>query len=123
MPSMEELVAIKDRAETEYLSRPGVTGIDVGYKVVGGVQTDEVAIRVHVKKKKASVPKAQMVPAQIDGVATDVLERDYELQVVREQLDVSAQADTNHYATLEGGVSMGRSGRSSSTRHPASVPP
>lgn len=109
MPSIEELVAIKDRVEAEYLSRPGVTGIDVGYKVVGGVQTDEVAIRVHVKQKKASVPKAQLVPGQIDGVVTDVLQRDYELQVVREPLDFSAQADTNHYATLEGGVSMGPS--------------
>ncbi|WP_156138642.1 chymotrypsin family serine protease [Microbacterium mangrovi] len=109
MPSIEELVAIKDRAEAEYLSRPGVTGIDVGYKYVGGEQTDEVAIRVHVKQKKATVAKAQLVPAQIDGVVTDVLQRDYQLQVASEPLDFSAQADTNHYATLEGGVSMGPS--------------
>lgn len=109
MPSIAELVAIKERVEAEYLARPGVTGIDVGYKVVGGVQTDEVAIRVHVEKKKASVPKAQLVPATIDGAVTDVLERTYELQVVREPLDFSAQADTTHYATLQGGISIGPS--------------
>ncbi|WP_421742650.1 hypothetical protein [Cellulomonas sp.] len=109
MPSIAELVAIKERVEAEYLARPGVTGIDVGYKVVGGVQTDEVAIRVHVAKKKASVPKAQLVPASIDGAVTDVLERTYELQVVREPMDFSAQADTTHYATLQGGISMGPS--------------
>lgn len=109
MSSIAELVAIKERVEEEYLARPGVTGIDVGYKVVGGVQTDEVAIRVHVEKKKASVPKAQRVPASIDGVVTDVLERTYELQVVRTPLSVSAQADTTHYATLQGGISIGPS--------------
>ena len=86
-----------------------MTGIDVGYKVVGGVQTEEVAIRVHVEKKKATVPKAQAVPAEIDGVVTDVLERKYELQVVRTPLNVAAQADTTHYATLQGGISIGPS--------------
>ncbi|WP_421735611.1 hypothetical protein [Cellulomonas sp.] len=109
MPSIAELVTIKERVEAEYLARPGVTGIDVGYKVVGGVQTDEVAIRVHVEKKKASVPKAQLVPATIDGAVTDVLERNYQLQVVREPMDFSAQADTTHYATLQGGISIGPS--------------
>ena len=109
MSSIAELVAIKERVEAEYLARPGVTGIDVGYKVVGGVQTDEVAIRVHVEKKKDSVPKAQRVPASIDGAVTDVLERKYELQVVSRPLDFSAQADTTHYATLQGGISIGPS--------------
>ena len=110
MPSMQELIAIKERVEGEFLDRPGVTGVDVGYKVVGGVQTDEIAIRVHVKQKKASVPKAQAVPKEIDGVVTDVLQRDYELQVVSEKVaDFTVQADTTHYSTLEGGISMGPS--------------
>ena len=109
MSSIAELVAIKERVEAEYLARPGVNGIDVGYKVVGGVQTEEVAIRVHVEKKKASVPKAQAVPAAIDGVVTDVLERTYELQVVRTPMNVGIQADTTHYASLQGGISIGPS--------------
>lgn len=109
MPSISELVAIKQSVEAEYLRRPGVTGIDVGYKEVGGVQTEQVAIRVHVRKKRDRVPEAQAVPAEIDGVVTDVVERTYELQVVREQADVAVQADTTHYSTLEGGISMGPS--------------
>ena len=109
MPSIAELVAIKERVEAEYLARPGVTGFDVGYKVVGGVQTEEVAIRVHVEKKRDGVPKDQRVPASIDGAVTDVLERRYELQVVRTPLDLSVQADTTHYATLQGGISIGPS--------------
>jgi len=109
MPSIPELVAIKESVEGELLARPGVTGVDVGYKVVGGEQTDEVAIRVHVEEKKADVPETERVPEAIDGVVTDVLERRYELQVAREPLNVAAQADTTHYATLQGGISMGPS--------------
>ena len=109
MPSVEELIAIKHQVEAQYLGRPGVTGIDVGYKVVGGQRTDEVAIRVHVSRKTDDVPADQRVPADIDGAVTDVLERNYEPQVASAELDVSLQADTTHYATLQGGVSMGPS--------------
>lgn len=109
MPSVDELIAIKRQVEQDYLERPGVTGIDVGYKEVGGVRTDQVSIRVHVRQKTTSVPEADRVPAEIDGVVTDVLERAYELQVVSRQLDVSAQADTTHYPSLQGGISMGPS--------------
>lgn len=48
-------------------------------------------------------------PTEIDGIPTDVLERSYELQIESEALDASAQADTVHYPTLVGGVSMGPS--------------
>ncbi|WP_051265073.1 chymotrypsin family serine protease [Nakamurella lactea] len=110
MSTLDELIAIKQQVEQQYLGRPGVTGVDVGYKVVGGVQTDQLAIRVHVEEKKTRVPAAEKVPAEIDGVVTDVLERAYQLQVVSEPLDVGVQAvDTNHYPTLQGGISMGPS--------------
>lgn len=110
MSTLDELIAIKHRVEQEYLGRPGVTGIDVGYKEVDGVRTDQIAIRVHVEQKKSKVPAAERVPKEIEGVVTDVLERRYELQVVSAPLDVGLQAvDTNHYPTLQGGISMGPS--------------
>ncbi len=109
MPTFEEVVARKQEVEQHYLALPGVTGIDVGFKEVGGRTTAELSIRVHVAQKKDRVPAAERVPADIDGIVTDVLERNYELQVVSHQLDVSAQADTTHYAALEGGISMGPS--------------
>jgi len=110
MPSMDELVSIKERVEAQFLGAPGVTGIDVGYKEVGGQLTDQVAIRVHVAHKTDSVPDDQRVPAEIDGAVTDVLERRYEPQVLNQQVaTVTPQADTTHYTTLEGGISMGPS--------------
>ncbi len=109
MASTEDLLAIKATVEARYLAQPGVTGIDVGYKFVGGVKTDEVAIRIHVASKRRSVPKAQLVPAEIDGAVTDVLERTYELQVAQRDVGVGLLADTVHYTTLEGGISIGPS--------------
>ncbi len=109
MPSVDELIAVKQQVEARFLGQPGVTGVDVGYKEVGGRLTDQVAIRVHVETKRDDVPEDQRVPAEIDGAVTDVLERRYELQVLAKPLEVSAQADTTHYASLQGGVSMGPS--------------
>lgn len=110
MATVDEIIAIKERVEAQFLAAPGVTGVDVGYKEVGGQATDQVAIRVHVATKTDDIPADQRVPAEIDGVPTDVLERRYELQVLTQQVaEVSPQADTMHYATLQGGVSMGPS--------------
>jgi hypothetical protein len=110
MPSVDEIIAIKERVEAQFLSAPGVTGVDVGYKEVGGQRTGQIAIRVHVEAKTDAVPDDQRVPAEIEGVVTDVLQRRYELHVLTKQLvEVTPQADTTHYATLQGGVSMGPS--------------
>ncbi len=110
MPATQDIIALKESVEQRYLELPGVTAVDVGYKYVGGRRTDEVAIRVHVAKKSDRVPKAQRVPAEIDGVVTDVLERRYELQVASEQLTATPLAvDSGHYSPLVGGISMGPS--------------
>lgn len=109
MASFEEILARKQEVEDHYLGLPGVTGIDVGFKEVDGQTTNQLAIRVHVAQKKDRVPVNQRVPADIDGIVTDVLQRDYEPQVASAALDMSALADTTHYATLQGGVSMGPS--------------
>jgi hypothetical protein len=110
MPSVDEIIAIKDRIEAQFLGAPGVTGIDVGYKEVGGQRTGQIAIRVHVAVKTDAIPDDQRVPGEIEGVVTDVLERRYELHVLSQQLvEVAPQADTTHYTTLQGGVSMGPS--------------
>jgi hypothetical protein len=109
MPSVEELIAVKQRVEQQYLDQPGVTGIDVGYKEVGGELTDQIAVRVHVARKTDSIPLAERVPAELGGFVTDVVERVYELQVASRPVDMIALADTRHLSTLKGGVSMGPS--------------
>jgi hypothetical protein len=109
MELIDQIVRAKAAVEAELLALPGVTGVDVGYKEVGGRLTDQISVRVHVAKKRDRVPAAERVPKEIDGYPTDVLERTYELQVVEQSVDVGALADTTHYSTLQGGVSMGPS--------------
>ena len=57
--------------EADLLKLPGVTGVDIGPKIVKGKKTNVMAIRVYVKKKR-KVPGA--IPKEIEGVPTDVID-------------------------------------------------
>jgi hypothetical protein len=78
VPELEEILRIKQEAEPELLKLAGVTGVGVGYKVVSGQRTGQLAIIVYVRHK-GEVPAEQMVPEQIQGVPTDVVERRFTL--------------------------------------------
>jgi len=54
------------------LSKPGVLSVRPGYKVTGGWLTPARAIVVTVAEKKAQVSAADLVPAVVGGVPTDV---------------------------------------------------
>lgn len=63
---------IKKLVEDDFLSRPGVVGVDLGRKTVGGRVTGELAIVVFVRRKG---PAAQFaIPSDVLGVPTDVVE-------------------------------------------------
>jgi hypothetical protein len=78
MKSLEEITRVKTEVEPELLKIPGVTGVDIGHKYVGGKKTDELAIRVYVKKKR-EVPEKDAIPKEIRGIPTDVIEREFVL--------------------------------------------
>ena len=78
MPELEEVMQIKREAEPELLKLAGVTGVGVGYKVVDGQRTGQLAIIVYVRHK-GEVAADQMVPDKICGVPTDVVERRFTL--------------------------------------------
>jgi hypothetical protein len=65
---------VKDQVAPALLRIPGVTGVGVGFKTVNGSLTDELAIVVHVDKKRDDIPPDQRVPAEIEGWKTDVAE-------------------------------------------------
>ena len=75
---LEQIRRIKEAAEADLLKLPGVTGVDIGPKIVDGKETGDLAIRVFVDTKQ-DVPAGQQIPAQIQGVPTDVIERRYRL--------------------------------------------
>jgi len=108
MESLHQIVAAKETVEADLLQRPGVTGVAVGYKYVGGQRTDQVAIVVFVKEKKKNVPKAEMIPAKLHGQPTDVIQRTYVPHpAMKAVLDVELMADTGTYNPVKGGISIG----------------
>ena len=107
MDQLGEVRRVKEEQLDKLLNRPGVTGVGVGYKYVGGQRTDEVAIQVFVENKR-DVAKGQAIPREVDGVRTDVIEREIVLHTLRVPVaDVELQADTGRYDPLQGGISIG----------------
>lgn len=74
--SMDQAIAIKSRVEGELLRQAGVTGVDVGYRMVKGQPTQELAIRVYVR----SLADAPPLPKNVEGLPVDVIERSFGLQ-------------------------------------------
>ena len=73
----QEIAAIRKKMESSresILRLPNVAGIGIGMKRVRGTPTDELAIVVFVRVKTSKVKDADRIPAEIDGVKTDVIE-------------------------------------------------
>lgn len=89
----EELLSAKHEAIAQLLSpaRPGprltafaasshpednVVGIGIGYKITKGRPTTKRCVRIYVERKiaKTAMPKDFVLPPQIKGIATDVVE-------------------------------------------------
>jgi len=90
MLTMAEALEVKKRAETRLFAIPGVHTVGFGAKIAGGKPSGEFAIIVQVSKKKfrGDVPAAELIPPEIDGVKTDVIE---------------ASAQKLRYSALQGG--------------------
>jgi len=100
---------VKERIEDELLARPGVVAVDINEKVSGGRPTGELSIVVVVEQKRPTedVPPDELVPAEVDGIPTDVQEGTIELQHATRLVEARPQVDTARYDTLVGGISMG----------------
>ena len=92
---------------------PNVTGVGHGYKVTGGKQTDKFGLIITVKKKLPKYmlsPKA-LIPEEIDGEVTDVIEADFQaLPLLTEEMPrVMGEAGTRtgKNRRAPGGVSVG----------------
>lgn len=101
---------VKESIEDDLLAREGVVGVDIAEKVSGGKPTGQLSIVVFVEKKKPAtrVAKGELIPKEINGVATDVQELEIELQPAMVKLDdVVGLIDATAYPSLHGGISMG----------------
>lgn len=113
----EATVGAYFRAVSAFAPRGGVTGVDLGVKLVGGLPDPGrgPAVRVHVRDKRPrrDVPRAELVPRRFEGLATDVVQGEYVRQL---GAGVAAVADRHARAeTLRPGLSISQAGGSFGT--------
>ncbi len=99
---IDRISAVKKSAEGRLLAIPGVHGVGLGAKYVGGQRTREPAIMVFLEKKKpaARLLPHEIIPAEIDGVKTDVMEA----------APPRLHLDDKRYRPLAGGIPFGSGG-------------
>jgi hypothetical protein len=100
--------AVKEAAQARLLAIPGVHAVGIGPKWVDGKPTTEPAIGVVLVRKRplAEVPPDEVIPAEIDGVKTDVIEMD----VGHDQDIGDDEGDTSRPRPFEGGVKIATGG-------------
>lgn len=102
----EVIRPIKRMVEDEFLSRPGVIGVDIGEKYTGGRPTGRAAIVVYVCAKGPDHPR--QIPVEVSGVPTDVVAE----SIVLHRAGLTRAADVEpvvaeRHPVLRGGISIG----------------
>lgn len=100
----EVIRPIKRMVEDEFLSRPGVIGVDIGEKVTGGRPTGRAAIVVYVCAKGPLHP--QQIPSEVGGVPTDVVAESIVLHRARVTRTTEPVVAERH-PVLRGGIGIG----------------
>jgi hypothetical protein len=95
----DKIFAVKQNVQGRLLAIPGVHTVAFGAKWVGGQRTQEPAIMVYVEKKKPAIELLphELIPTEIDGVKTDVLES---------SPPRLTSEDTEKHRPLDGGVQI-----------------
>lgn len=70
------IIEVKEAWEDCLLALEGVHMVSIGYKMVDGKQSDELAIIIHTdfKKEEDEIAARQRIPSSIQGILTDVVE-------------------------------------------------
>ena len=95
-----EVKQVKELHKEDILARPNVVGVGVGYKVARGRRTSELCVVVMVSRKvpEAGLAPEAVVPREMDGLTTDVVQVGYIWAL---------QSPTDRWRPAPGGVSLG----------------
>ncbi len=76
MPDLDPIRQVKEKVEARLRKYPGVHAVGIGEKYVNGKPSGETAIVVLVVKKRPleQLKPEEVVPGEIEGIKTDVLE-------------------------------------------------
>ena len=75
MVDAQQVRQVKEQHKGSILRKPNVVGVGYGYKEVGGARSGQLCLVALVRQKvpRAALAPEDMVPPQVDGVATDVI--------------------------------------------------
>ena len=84
---VDAAIAELDKVREQWLRRPGVTGVDVGFRFKDFVMTDELAIRVRVRKKLPLdlLEEGEAFPERLGRFAVDVIESESGPQTIERE--------------------------------------
>ena len=73
---IDRAISVKQQNLNHLIKRSNVVGVGVGYKESEGRLTDELAVTINVARKVpvAQLAESDLVPRDLDGVRTDVVE-------------------------------------------------
>ena len=95
-----QVTEVKERHKESILAKPNVLGVGTGYKSRDGKQLGELCVIAMVSQKipRAGLDPSELVPVEIEGVSTDVIQVGF----LRAQ-----QERTDRWRPALGGVSLG----------------
>jgi endonuclease G len=111
--SPEELEKAERALESvrkEWLQKPGVTAVDLGFKWKGGHMTTAIALRVHVVRKKLKIElnETELFPEEINGFPVDVIEATYAAQTnANAKPEMAVEGRGKRFDEIPLGVSVG----------------
>jgi len=100
MTHFAEAKYMKSQYLHSIMAKPNVVGVGIGYKEASKKRSEELCITVLVRRKLPvdALPPTALVPGELEGVKTDVIEVG----------DLRAlQARTDHWRPIPAGVSIG----------------
>ena len=100
MPEQDEIKKARTEHEETLLAKENVVGVGMGYKTIGRTKSNDLCLVVMVQQKitRAGLKPESLVPSEVDGVPTDVIQ----VGELRAQ-----QARTDRFRPAPGGVSIG----------------
>lgn len=109
---VDAAIAALDSIRRQWLRRPGVSAVDVGFKIKDDeLKEDTLALRVHVVRKRYGddLPDEERFPTEHEDFPVDVIEVDYEVSAARgnNAEDDEAVDPRARLSPLQGGISVG----------------
>lgn len=102
MTDFARILEVKKAAQGRLLALQGVHSVAIGAKVVAGERTAEPAIVIFVERKKplSELGPHEIIPTEIEGIKTDVVEKE------KPRLFAGALPDEEQYSVLESGFQV-----------------